>query len=132
MELMFILVPIFAFVLAKMLLDQRAKSRSDNLRLLEEALSNPALDRATIESLTFQLTGQRPPRVPGPSRGLAVMLAFGWITLFAGIGVLAIGGILGKEESLAGGAITSIIGFGLVTYPFALRELESRQREVRR
>jgi 3-dehydroquinate dehydratase len=29
---------------------------------------------------------------------------------------------------IAGGVITAIIGFGFVTYPFALRELEARKQ----
>ena len=132
MELVLILIPIFAFSLAKILLDHRARNRSDNVRLLEEALRNPNLDRATIESLTYQLTGARPPRVPGPSRGMAVLLALGWVALFAGVGVMAIGGILGEEDALGGGVLTAIVGFGLVTYPFALRELEGRHREAQR
>ncbi len=132
MELVLILVPIFAFVLAKMLLEQRARNRADNLHMLEEALRNPALDRATIESLTFQLTGNRPPRVPGPSRSMAVLLALGWLALFVGVGVMAIGGILEERDALAGGVLTAIVGFGLVTYPFALRELEGRHKEAQR
>jgi hypothetical protein len=129
MELALILVPIFVFVLIKLLIDQRANARADNVRLLEEALKNPALDRATIESLTFQLTGARPVRGGGgPSRWMAFLLAIGWIALFTGIGIAAIGGITECEEAIAGGAITGIIGLGLVTYPFALRELEARRQ----
>ena len=128
MELSLILVPIFVFVLLKIILDQRSNARADNVRLLEEALKNPALDRATIESLTFQLTGARPHRIAGPSRWLAFLLAIGWIALFTGIGIAAIGGITSCDEATAGGAITSIIGFGFVTYPFALRELEARRQ----
>jgi len=127
MELALILVPIFVFVLLKLLLDQRSNARADNVRLLEEALKNPALDRATIESLTFQLTGARPVRGGGPSRLMAFVLAIGWIALFTGIGIAAIGGITNYDDAIAGGAVTSIIGFGFVTYPFALRELEARR-----
>jgi len=128
LDLAFILIPIFLFVLLKIILDQRANARADNVRLLEEALKNPALDRATIESLTFQLTGARPVRGGGPSRFMAFLLAIGWIALFTGIGVAAIGGITSSEDATAGGVVTLIIGFGLVTYPFALRELEARRQ----
>jgi 3-dehydroquinate dehydratase len=34
-----------------------------------------------------------------------------------------------EKDALAGGVITSIVGFGLVTYPFALRELEARRAQ---
>jgi len=128
MELILILVPIFVFVLLKMVLDQRATARKDNVRLLEEALKNPALDRATIESLAFQLTGARSPRTAGPSRFLAFVLAIGWIALFTGVGIWVIGEIIGRTEPSAAGVLVALIGFGLVTYPFALRELEARQK----
>ncbi len=128
MDFTLLLALVFAFSITKMLVDQRAKNRADNLRLLEQALQNPAVDRATVETLTFQLTGRRPAREAGPSRTMAILLAFGWIALFSGIGVMAIGGIVGAEEALAGGVMPAVIGFGLITYPFALRELEGRQK----
>lgn len=129
MELALILVPIFVFVLIKMILDQRAAARKDNVRLLEEALKNPALDRPTIESLSFQLTGMRPVRTAsGPGRFLAFLLAIGWIALFTGIGIGSIGGLFETEEMVVAGVITGVVGFGLVTYPFALRELEARRQ----
>jgi len=128
MELATILVPILAFVIVKMVLEQRAKDRADNVRLLEEALKNPALDRATIESLTFQLTGHRAARGGGSTPLMAVLLAIGWVALFTGIGVFGIGWILHDRDATAGGVATAVIGFGLVTYPFALRELDARRQ----
>ena len=128
MELAIILTPIFIFIVVKMMLEHRATARADNVRLLEEALSNPALDRATIEALTYQLTGHRPPRAGGPSRLMATLLAIGWIALFTGLGVWAIGEIINEKDAVAGGVLTAVIGFGLVTYPFALRELEARRQ----
>ncbi|MEO6597525.1 MAG: hypothetical protein ABIP94_22505 [Planctomycetota bacterium] len=127
MELSYILVPIFVFVLLKMILDQRANARSDNVHLLEEALKNPALDRATIESLTYQLTGSRPPRAGGPSRLMATVLAIGWIALFTGIALWVLGEMTREMNVTAGGVITAVVGFALVTYPFALRELDARR-----
>lgn len=128
MELAVIVVPICLFILLKNMLEQRATARSENVRLLEEALKNPAVDRATIETLTYQLTGHRPPRSNHPTRFMAVVLAIGWLALFTGIGIMVIGSMLpGEDEVCAAGALVSIIGFGLVTYPFALRELEARK-----
>ena len=127
MELAVILVPICIFLLLKNLLDKTASARSDNVRLLEEALKNPALDRATIESLTYQLTGSQPPRSNRPGRVMAVVLAIGWLALFTGIGIMAIGSLGSDDDIVAAGALVAIIGFGLVTYPFALRELEARR-----
>lgn len=128
MELSYFLTPIFSFVLLKMMLENRSKAREDNVRLLEEALKNPALDRATIESLAYQLTGARSPRSAGPSRMMATLLAVGWIALFSGLGVWLIGELISQQGAVAGGLLTSIVGFGLITYPFALRELEARQK----
>jgi hypothetical protein len=130
MELVFILVPIFVFVLLKMILDQRAAARADHVRLLEEALKNPHIDRATLESLTYQLTGHRAPRAPVGGGGVfqAIVLAIGWLALFTGIGVWVGGEYSHDSEMFLGGIVTTIVGFGLVTYPFALRELEARRQ----
>ncbi|MFK7740771.1 MAG: hypothetical protein AB8H80_10640 [Planctomycetota bacterium] len=116
---------IFGYALIKSFMDQRAEARIERVKLLEEALRNPAMDRPTIESLTYQLTGARS-RERGSSRLMAVVLAIGWITLFSGIGGLVYGEWVHDEDSSGGGVAAAIIGFGLVTYPFALRELTAR------
>lgn len=128
MEVVFILVPILGFVLAKRILDHRADAHADNVRLLEEALKNPALDRATIEALTHQLTGRRPLRGGGTPAWLTFVLSVGWIALFVGVGLGIYGGVESDDEVLLGGVITALAGFGLVTWPFALRELEARRQ----
>jgi hypothetical protein len=128
MELAYILLPIFAYAALKVWLDHRATSRAENLRLLEEALRNPALDRATIESLTHQLTGRRPLRSPGVSPMTTLVLAVGWVALFVGIGLVVISYMFHEQDAGMGGVITAISGFGLVTWPFALRELEARRQ----
>jgi hypothetical protein len=128
MELSLILLPILAFVLLKGYLEQRAAARQDRVRLLEQALANPALDRTTIESLAYQLTGAQPPRQRGPSRLLAFLLALGWLALFSGLGIWLLGHLMNQDSATGAGVLVAVIGFGLVTYPFALRELESRQR----
>lgn len=128
MEVVYILIPVFAFVLIKRAMDQRAQERTARLSLLENALKNPAVDRAAIEALAQQLTGRAPaPRRPSTGRGMAVLLALGWITLFTGIGIWVLGEMTGRPSTCSAGLLTSIIGFGFVTYPFALRELEARR-----
>ncbi len=126
MELAFILVPIFAFVLVRGVLEQRAKERGDRLRMLEQALQNQNLDRATLAALAQQLTGAKPPAERG-RRTLAVLLAIGWLMLFSGLGVLVLGMMTHSADASSAGIVTSLVGFGCVTYPFALRELESRR-----
>ncbi len=123
-----VLVTVFVFGLIKSWMDQRSKARSENVRLLEEALKNPSIDRATVESLAYQLTGARTPK-PHGHRLMAMILALGWLTLFSGVGVWVLGELISDRDTTAGGVITSIIGFGLVTYPFALRELEARRAQ---
>ena len=126
MELLFILVPIFAFVVLRGVLDQRAKERLERLRVLEEALRNPAIDRGTVTSLAQQLTGARPPGQRA-GRWMAALLALGWLTLFSGLGVWVFGMTSGSADADSAGLLVSLIGFGVVTYPFALRELEARR-----
>ncbi len=126
MELILILTPIFVFVLLKMVIDHRATARADNIRLLEEALKSPHLDRAMIETLTYQLTGNRPQK--GPGKLLALVLGLGWIALFTGIGIWVSGEMTNCSGMIMAGTLTGVIGFGLVTYPFALRELEARRQ----
>lgn len=128
MELVWILCPIFLFILAKMVIEQRANSRADNVRLLEEALKSPTVDRPTLETLTYQLTGNRPVRQPGTSRTLAFVLALGWLGLFTGLGLWLAGEMTNCGDLTIAGMITSLVGFGFVTYPFALRELEARRQ----
>jgi hypothetical protein len=126
-QIAILLVPIFAFALLKGWLDHRAEARSERVRLLEAALKNPAVDRATVESLTYQLTGARKPPEKRASRWPARVLALGWLSLFTGVGVWVLGEVVNERDAVAAGIIVSIIGFGFVTYPFALRELEARR-----
>lgn len=129
MELGLLLIPILVFVLLRSVLEVRARERVEKLKLLDNALRNPAVDRATVTQLAHQLTGVRPPRDGRATRsaGMAVLLALGWITLFAGLGILLLGEMTNSGDASAAGGLVSLIGFGLVTYPFALRELESRR-----
>lgn len=126
MELACILTPIFLFVLAKMVIDHRAAARADNVRLLEEALKSPHVDRQLIETLTWQLTGNRPR--PGGSRLVTLLLAVGWVGLFTGLGMLAGGEMARSNDVTVAGAVVAIIGFGVITFPFALREFEARRQ----
>lgn len=127
MEFAVILLIVFAFVLTKNVFEQRARIRERNLQLLETALQNPAIDRATLESLTQQLTGRRAPR-DGTTPWMAFVLSVGWIALFVGIGIAVVGGVFNDDDATMGGVVASVAGFGLVTWPFALRELEARRQ----
>ena len=128
MEFAAILSTVFSFVLIKIILDQRAAARSQNVTLLEEALKSPQVDRPTIEALTYQLTGKRNARAPGINGFMAFLLAIGWIALFTGIALVVVSTLVHVEELLIAGTIVGIVGFAFVTYPFALRELEARRQ----
>jgi len=125
-----ILISILVFMLLHGLLEQRAKERAKKIALLEEALKNPNLQQGTVESLAYQLTGNRPSGGRG-GRLAAWLLALGWLTLFSGLGVWVVGEAIGDTAVSASGLLTALVGFALVTYPFALRELESRRSAVR-
>jgi len=127
MELVLLIGAILAFVLVRSGMDHRARVRAERTRLLEQALANPNLDRATLTALAQQLTGAKPPQQRA-RRGLAWLLALGWLTLFSGIGVLGLGWLLETKDAVAAGVLVAVIGFGVVTYPFALRELEARRQ----
>lgn len=124
-----LLVVIFSFVLVRRMLDSREKARGENIRLLEEALRNPHLDRQMVEDLAQRLTGRGPASLG--SLG-ALFLAVGWIGLFAGVGLLVAGKMapvtseVAEHLSLAGWLV-GLIAFGCVSYPFALREAEGRR-----
>jgi hypothetical protein len=125
MELALLLTPIFAFVLVRKFLDHRAAERAERLRLLEEALADPKIDRQKLSAVAQQLTGKAPAERAGPA--MALLLALGWLTLFSGLGVWILGEMTAGSDVSAAGVLVSLIGFGLVTYPFALRELEARR-----
>jgi len=110
---------------------QRQRRLTEHTRIIAKALENPAYDRATIESLAFQLTGRRPPAPSHPEAArrnlMAWVLAIGWLLMFIGIGVGIAGESCHDNDMVVGGIVTGLIGFAFVTYPFALRELEARR-----
>ncbi|MFO1077371.1 MAG: hypothetical protein U1E73_06550 [Planctomycetota bacterium] len=109
-------------------LSNRQKQQTARSRLLEKALESPNVDRGTLETLAFQLTGRRPVRTPERTgRGVAWLLAIGWFTLFVGGGLLIGGANTHDSELSTAGWIVGLIGLAFVTFPFALRELEARR-----
>ena len=132
MELV-IIVAIFSVVgVLLSVVTGRQKRMTEQARLLEEALKNPNVDRATVEALAYQLTGRRPLRME-PKRGsaMALVLALGWLAMFTGIGLLIgakyYAASYSSDDMWIAGWIVGLIGFALVSYPFALRELEMRR-----
>ena len=131
-----ILAVIFVFVIIKHAMDAKAKQEKDRLRVIEEALRAGALDDTSKEDLLATLSGRRPaPRAtairnPNDAGFFMKFVAFiGWMALCTG-GGLAITGVNDRsyEELLVPAWILLCVGFGLVTYPFVIRELNSPRR----
>lgn len=123
-----IVVVALCYALVKRSMDQKAKDRADTLRLLEEALRHPQIDRQTVEALAGRLT-----RVGGRVGVLSAMFLFvGWIGLFVAAGLLVGASHFASpqqaDDMRIGGWITGLCAFGCLSYPFALRELEARRR----
>jgi len=128
--IMFI-IGMFGFIITAVVMGHRSKDR--RLMLIERALREGTLDEPTRRAVSEELTGRRirDPDAPTWRRSLSKQIALvsrnslfvlGWLTLFTGIGLM----VTGDDELLRAGGIVSCIGFGVVTVPLALRELEAR------
>ncbi len=112
-----ILAVIFGYKLVQRWMDEQARVRAERLRLLEQALKNPSIDRATVEGLAQKLTGaRRVERSGGAGPFTTLVLAAGWVTLFAGVAFR----LSGEPDGILG----VVTGLALVTLPFAVREFE--------
>lgn len=95
----------------------RQKLRMRQLELLEAALKSQQVPSDVQRELAAALGIQR----RRPSRW---MFASGWFGLFGGITWLCMDPH-GREFIAA--VVTTVMSFALMTYPFALRELEARR-----
>ncbi|MCB9888473.1 MAG: hypothetical protein H6836_02765 [Planctomycetes bacterium] len=120
---------VFAFALIKHAVDVRAKQQSDRLRVLETALKTQNLDTETRGELLEALTGRRrsqDPAVPSPVGVFMKFVAFvGWLSLCIGIAFAILAAYTGKHGFEIPATMLPCIGFGLVTYPFVVRELSA-------
>ena len=123
-----LLVATYLFWVAQSWMDSRDRARRERVQLLEQAVCNPSIERATIEGLAVRLTSGA--AAPERARGsMAVVLASGWLALFAGAGAWVLGDFSRQPTVTAAGIAASVIGLGLVPCPFALRVLETRKAE---
>jgi hypothetical protein len=144
MEMSFVitlLVVIFVFAFFMRWMDMISKDRQSRMKLLEEAVKAGNLDDQGREELVAAVSGRRPRRHKQPAAPAApaapvvpnratfierVMMFFGWMAFLIG-GALLTYGIAGDcEDFILAGIIVGLSGFGLLTYPFVIRELESR------
>ena len=56
--------------------------------------------------------------------GGKLLVAFGWVGVFLGLGIWLAGGYRSEEN----GAILGLLSFGVLTVPFAMRELDARRQ----
>ena len=133
----FFIVPIFVFVLIKSAMDNRAKSAQEKLRVLEEALRAGNLDEQAKQDLMETLTGRKsraPVAAARPTAGVGFLLKFiafvGWTSLCLGVAFLIlVNNYRGWEDLEVVAVLLPCVGFGLVTYPFVIRELQSPPRQ---
>lgn len=130
---------VLGFVLIKHWLDSRTKQASERLRVLEDALKRGNLDDVTREELVEALTGRRVKRSPAgvpmsvannSSSVLMKIVAFvGWISFCLGMAlVIVVNNTRGYPDLEVPATILSCVGFGLVTFPFVIRELQNSPR----
>lgn len=96
------------------------KAHVRRCQLLEQALEHPSLDGETKRELVAQLTKT------GVLRGIVnprLLAGAGWIGVFVGLGCLTSGERGGEEV----GPIIALVSFGVLSTPFALRELDARR-----
>ena len=138
MSIVWILTVIFVFAFFMRWMDVMAKDRQARMKLLEEAVKAGNLDEDVRHELVAAVTGRRPPRhkvpaaSPPPYRATILerlLLFVGWMGFLVGVALL-IYGVSASRYGSGGyvliGIFTGLAGFALVTYPFVIRELESR------
>ena len=110
----------------------RSRERRARLQVLEKALHSGQLDEETKRSLASSISGDprrsRPEWLTSLYQGIVYLcrhsiFVCGWVGIFAGVAMMLIGG----PDVFAGGVVTALVSFGIVTVPLALRELEARR-----
>ena len=91
------------------------------------------MDDAAREDLVEVLTGRKRRRPATPAEGqVGLMTRFivlvGWLALCLGVAFTILGVEYRCEDYLLAGVILICAGFGLVTYTFVIRELQSGSR----
>lgn len=120
---------VFGFIVLMSCITRAARIRRTRLELVARALERPDLDEATKRMLVETLRGSWWSRSSGsPDRHSVrsprhLLLIAGWLGIFVGIGMASVG----RGDDAEAGIVILLISIGVLTLPFALRELE-RQR----
>jgi hypothetical protein len=137
-SIVWILTVIFVFAFFMRWMDVMSKDRMARMKLLEEAVKAGNLDEAGRQELVAAVSGRRPrrhnpaptpPAQQSPHRATffeRLFMFVGWMAFMVGIALLTWGLADPCEDLIVAGIITGLGGFALLTYPFVIRELESR------
>ncbi len=133
-----LLVVIFVFAFFMRWMDMIAKDRQSRMKLLEEAVKAGNLDEQGREDLVAAVSGRRPRKHHKPAAQAApasphrasflerLFMFVGWMGFLTGGALLTYGLADDCQDFILAGILVGLIGFGLLTYPFVIRELESR------
>ena len=121
-----VLITIFAYALIKSWMDGRATAQSEKVRLLEEALKNPSVDRATVERLADRLTSGAAAGRGGLGGFSRLLFSCGWLSFLGGLALRLFPPDRDPDWKM-GATWVAVLGFALLTYPFAIREVEQRR-----
>ena len=130
-----VLAMLMGFALIVIGVSIRAKQKNDRMRLMEKALHANTLDDELRRQLLDHLSGRNQPRpqwLETLSRHLVflsknALFVVGWLGLFTGIALFVVGAAYDLEGLGIAGGISSLVSFGIVTVPLALREVERRR-----
>ena len=135
----FVMFSVFLLIGAATWMGHRAKLKHKRLQVIEKALESPMLDDLTRRSLLDAL-GAEDRNSSAWTRALGQHLTFlgrnllflvGWMTMFVGAAFWLVNTTIDDDRySAQGGMIATIVGFGLVTLPMALRELDRRHAHM--
>ena len=132
-----ILCVIFTFIFFMRWMEMMAKDRQTRMKLLEEAVKAGNLDDDGRHELLAAVTGRKvrhikkaTPVAPSPHRATKLERLFlfvGWMGFLVGVALFVVG-IFNRydDDVMIGGIVTGLAGFAFLTYPFVIRELESR------
>lgn len=129
----FVVFIVFFFVAVVVWISNRAKYRSERLKLIERALQSGNLDPQMRTELYRALTDRSDAQW---LQALGQHLAFlarnllfigGWIAMFIGGGIVLVAWLSGNSYGYREGIMTALVGFAVATVPLALRELDSKR-----
>lgn len=113
----------------------RTKARSEELKIIERTLESGKMDEASRQRLVELLTDARRRdneawqiiRANASKVALTIVAIAGWLTFVIGVAVL-IGAVLAGSSSyeISYSVIAIGVGFGLITLPMAMREIDAR------